>query len=128
MVEPMHTETPAPDPSLRLRLPLYPSQFLVAMAIVSIGPLLHPMMSDLGVPLSRGGLVSAGLFLGNASAIVIVTEWDIFKSLDYGRIFENMKKPAFVFDGRNILNHQHLFKIGFNVYPIGKPSLTHFEK
>ena len=64
----------------------------------------------------------------NASAIVIVTEWDVFKSLDYGRIFERMKKPAFIFDGRNILNHQHLFKIGYNVYPIGKPSLTHFEK
>jgi fucose permease len=72
IVEPMHTETLAPDPSLRLRLPLYPSQFLVAMAIVSIGPLLHPMMQDLGVPLSRGGLVSAGLFIGNASAIVVL--------------------------------------------------------
>lgn len=64
----------------------------------------------------------------NASAIVIVTEWDVFKGLDYGRIFENMRKPAFIFDGRNILNHQKLFRIGFNVYPIGKPSLTHFEK
>ena len=42
------------------------------MAIVSIGPLLHPMMRDLGVPLSRGGLVSAGLFVGNASAIVLL--------------------------------------------------------
>lgn len=59
-------------PGLRQRLPLYPSQFLVAMAIVSIGPLLHPMMQDLGVPLSRGGLVSAGLFIGNASAIVLL--------------------------------------------------------
>ena len=68
----MNTETPATDPCLRLRLPLYPSQFLIAMAIVSIGPLLHPMMRDLGVPLSRGGLVSAGLFLGNASAIVVL--------------------------------------------------------
>ena len=60
------------NPGLRHRLPLYPSQFLVAMAIVSIGPLLHPMMRDLGVPLSRGGLISAGLFIGNASAIVIL--------------------------------------------------------
>jgi fucose permease len=71
-MRPLHTDTPATDPCLRLRLPLYPSQFLVAMAIVSIGPLLHPMMRDLGVPLSRGGLVSAGLFLGNALAIVIL--------------------------------------------------------
>jgi UDPglucose 6-dehydrogenase len=64
----------------------------------------------------------------DASAIVIVTEWDVFKDLDYERIFRKMKKPTFVFDGRNILNHQQLFEIGFNVYPIGKPSLTHFEK
>jgi fucose permease len=68
----MSTETPAADPCVRQRLPLYPSQFFVAMAIVSIGPLLHPMMRDLGVPLSRGGLVSAGLFIGNALAIVVL--------------------------------------------------------
>ena len=60
------------NPGLRHRLPLYPIQFLVAMAIVSIGPLLHPMMRDLGVPLSRGGLISAGLFLGNVSGIVVL--------------------------------------------------------
>ena len=37
-----------------------------------------------------------------------------------------MAKPAFVFDGRNILNHDALHEIGFNVFPIGKPPLTHF--
>jgi UDPglucose 6-dehydrogenase len=37
-----------------------------------------------------------------------------------------MSKPAFVFDGRNLLDHQRLFDIGFNVYPIGKPALMHF--
>ena len=35
-------------------------------------------------------------------------------------------KPAFVFDGRNILDHRRLYEIGFNVYPIGKRPLTHF--
>ena len=60
------------NPSLRHRIPLYPSQFLVAMAIVSLGPLLDPMMTDLGVPLDQGGLISAGLFLGNVSAIVVL--------------------------------------------------------
>lgn len=60
------------DPSLRHRIPLYPSQFLIAMAIVSLGPLLDPMMTELGIPLSRGGLISAGLFLGNVSAIVVM--------------------------------------------------------
>lgn len=60
------------DPGLRHRLPLYPSQFLVAMAIVSLGPLLDPMMRDLGVALSKGGLISAGLFLGNVTGVIIL--------------------------------------------------------
>jgi UDPglucose 6-dehydrogenase len=61
-------------------------------------------------------------------AIAVVTEWDIYGDLDYKKIFASMRKPAFVFDGRNILDHQKLYKIGFNVYPIGKPKLTHFTK
>ena len=61
-------------------------------------------------------------------AIAVVTEWDIYKNLDYDKIFKSMRKPAFIFDGRNILDHKDLFKIGFNVYPIGKPKLTHFTK
>jgi UDPglucose 6-dehydrogenase len=63
----------------------------------------------------------------NASAIAIMTEWAHFKTLDYERIYQTMKKPAFIFDGRNILDHKKLHEIGFNVYPIGKTSLTHFE-
>jgi UDPglucose 6-dehydrogenase len=35
-----------------------------------------------------------------------------------------MAKPAFLFDGRNLLDHRKLYEIGFNVYPIGKPPLT----
>jgi UDPglucose 6-dehydrogenase len=60
-----------------------------------------------------------------ASAVVLVTEWDVFRNLDYERIYREMKKPALIFDGRNILDHQNLFSLGFDVYPIGKPSLTH---
>ena len=37
-----------------------------------------------------------------------------------------MEKPAFLFDGRNLLDHQKLYEIGFNVYPIGQKALTHF--
>jgi UDPglucose 6-dehydrogenase len=61
-------------------------------------------------------------------AIAVLTEWEIYKDLDYNKIYQSMRKPAFIFDGRNILDHQKLFKIGFNVYPIGKPKLTHFTK
>ncbi len=68
----MNPENPSHRTGLRYRFPLYPTQFLVAMAIVSIGPLLDSMMGDLGVPLSRGGLISAGLYIGNVTAIVIL--------------------------------------------------------
>ena len=59
-------------------------------------------------------------------AISVLTEWEIYRGLDFKRIFEFMVKPPFIFDGRNILDHKKLFDIGFNVYPIGKPELTHF--
>jgi len=55
--------------------------------------------------------------------IALITEWNQYKTLDYQKIFDLMEKPAFVFDGRNLLDHKALFEIGFNVYPIGKPAL-----
>lgn len=61
-----------------------------------------------------------------AHGLALITEWDSFRDLDYQRIFDSMEKPAFIFDGRNHLDHQKLFKIGFNVYPVGKPDLHHF--
>jgi len=64
----------------------------------------------------------------SAHAIAILTEWPHFAELDYQIIFESMVKPAFIFDGRNILDHQNLFNLGFNVYAIGKPPHVHFSK
>ncbi|MBU4074932.1 MAG: nucleotide sugar dehydrogenase, partial [Proteobacteria bacterium] len=59
-------------------------------------------------------------------AIALLTEWDVYRELDLQKIFKTMEKPAFLFDGRNILDHRRCFAIGFNVYPLGKPPLTHF--
>ncbi len=56
----------------------------------------------------------------DAHAVAILTEWDEFKDYDWQKIYDNMKKPAFVFDGRNILNATKLRNIGFKVYQIGK--------
>ena len=53
-------------------------------------------------------------------AVAILTEWCQYQTLDYARIFQHMVKPAFLFDGRNLLDHKALFGIGFNVYSIGK--------
>ena len=55
-----------------------------------------------------------------------MTEWKCFRDLDFRRIFERMEKPAFIFDGRNLLDHAALYEIGFNVYPLGRKPMTHF--
>lgn len=55
-----------------------------------------------------------------AHAIIVATEWDEFVTLDYKRIYDSMLKPAFVFDGRLLLNHEALIQIGFHVDAIGK--------
>lgn len=56
----------------------------------------------------------------NAHAIAVLTEWDEFKDYDWQKIYDNMLKPAFVFDGRNILDGKTLEKIGFKYQGIGK--------
>merc|ERR1712038_2141541 len=55
-----------------------------------------------------------------AHALVILTEWDEFKTLPYHEFYAQMLKPAFIFDGRSILNHGKLEDIGFEVHAIGK--------
>lgn len=55
-----------------------------------------------------------------AHAIAILTEWDEFKTLDYQRIYDSMQKPAFMFDGRNILNIEQLEGMGFDCWAVGK--------
>lgn len=57
-----------------------------------------------------------------AHAVVICTEWDMFKELDYDKIYAQMLKPAFIFDGRRVLDHlhSHLQSIGFQIETIGK--------
>lgn len=53
------------------------------------------------------------------TAIVVVTEWKEFVNLDWQSIHDTMNKPAFIFDGRNILKRQELKNIGFKVVSIG---------
>lgn len=54
-----------------------------------------------------------------AHAIAVLTEWDEFKSYDWEKIYANMNKPAFVFDGRNLLDREKLTSIGFKYQAIG---------
>uniref|UniRef100_A0A8L0DRJ5 UDP-glucose 6-dehydrogenase n=1 Tax=Oncorhynchus mykiss TaxID=8022 RepID=A0A8L0DRJ5_ONCMY len=61
-----------------------------------------------------------------AHALVVCTEWDMFKELDYEMIYDHMLKPAFLFDGRRLLDqlHPRLQNIGFQIETIGKKLTT----
>ena len=52
--------------------------------------------------------------------VLILTEWDEFKALDYQRIYAKMQQPAFLFDGRNLLDLEELREIGFEASGIGQ--------
>lgn len=55
-----------------------------------------------------------------AEAVVIATEWKEFRDIDWALVYEGMNKPAFVFDGRLIVDAEKLRKIGFKVKTIGR--------
>ena len=56
----------------------------------------------------------------DAHAVLVLTEWDEFKALDFKKIYDSMQLPAFLFDGRNILDLDALRDIGFEARGIGK--------
>ncbi|BET00480.1 UDP-glucose 6-dehydrogenase [Nesidiocoris tenuis] len=82
----------------------------------------HPSVTD--DPESTNQVVSVFKDAYSATegthAIVVCTEWDEFLTYDYAKIYKGMMKPAFVFDGRMILDDVALGKIGFHVHTIGK--------
>ena len=79
------------------------------------------MYSDLGKDSMEKIIIEDDPYIccSGAHAIAIMTEWDEFKTLDYKRIYDTMQKPAFIFDGRNIINVEELQAIGFQVWAVG---------
>lgn len=78
---------------------------------------------DIGVAEDHPGLIvasSAAEACENAHAFAVLTEWDEFKDLDFQTIYESMLKPAFAFDGRNILDQKVLREIGFVTHAVGR--------
>lgn len=53
-------------------------------------------------------------------AIVLLTEWDEFRELDFKNIFSQMQKPAYFFDGRNHIDPTIIKEAGFRLFRIGK--------
>lgn len=58
--------------------------------------------------------------LADAHAVAVLTEWDEFKTYDWTKVKERMKRPSFVFDGRKLLNRTQLEQAGFTYYAIGE--------
>ncbi|KAJ2922597.1 hypothetical protein H1R20_g14511, partial [Candolleomyces eurysporus] len=57
----------------------------------------------------------------DAEAVVIATEWKEFNDIDWEQVYSRMNKPAFIFDGRLLVDAEKLRKIGFAVTTIGRP-------
>ena len=55
----------------------------------------------------------------DAHAVAVLTEWDEFKNMDWKAVYGDMLKPAFLFDGRRLLNKAELEKVGFEVFVVG---------
>ena len=89
----------------------------------------HPQVfSDLNYLETRDAASNAALVTSfadpyaachEAHAIAIMTEWDEFKTYDWQKIYDSMLKPAFIFDGRNILDAEAMRAIGFHYQGIG---------
>ncbi len=62
-----------------------------------------------------------------ADGVAVLTEWKDYRELDYAKVFASMRRPAFIFDGRNCIDHRAHYDIGFNVYAVGHSPLSHLE-
>lgn len=82
----------------------------------------HPEGSEAMKDLLRNVIVHSDPYslCKNAHAIAVLTDWDEFIDYDWEKIYSGMKKPAFIFDGRNILDAPKLRGIGFEIRGIGK--------
>ena len=87
-----------------------------AYVLDQILKLLHPFMPFVTEEL----WAETGKIGPRRDKLLILTEWDQFKTLDFKAIYAGMKKPAFLFDGRNILDLGKLQAIGFRASGIGK--------
>ncbi|XP_055909547.1 UDP-glucose 6-dehydrogenase [Eupeodes corollae] len=87
-----------------------------------IDDLTHPSVTDSPEDVKQAVQIHSDPYsaVRDTHAIVLCTEWDEFVALDYKRIYQSMMKPAYIFDGRKILDHEKLLQIGFHVQTIGK--------
>ncbi|XP_018576727.1 UDP-glucose 6-dehydrogenase-like [Anoplophora glabripennis] len=84
--------------------------------------LTHPTICESPEEIRKNVLVCKDAYTASEGchAVVVCTEWSEFTTLDYKKIYERMMKPAYIFDGRKMLDHEALISIGYHVQTIGK--------
>ncbi len=95
-------------------LRIYDPQVSKKTILTSLG------LDDPDYPASLEFCESAESACTGTHAIALMTEWDEFKNLDYSKVLENMLRPAYLFDGRNLLDLEKMKSIGFRSFGIGK--------
>jgi len=96
-----------------------------ARLVISDPKAMKNMKKELGDPNNVDFIEDPYEAAKDCHAILIITEWELFETLDYQKLFDVMIKPAYLFDGRNMVDREACFEIGFNVYSIGKAPLIH---
>lgn len=92
-----------------------------AMPVVTDPEAVAQAMRDLGDVVERVEFTEDPYQAASgAHAIVVCTEWNQYRALDWQRIYDSMEKPCFVFDGRNLLDRGQLEQTGFTVFSVGK--------
>ena len=90
----------------------YPKKGIVFRDVLTISQ--HPLLfNKLVVNMASSQIIK------NADAIILLTDWDEFKSLDWSTIFNMMRKPAWIFDSRICLEKEFLRNIGFKLWTLG---------
>ena len=54
-----------------------------------------------------------------SDAIIIITEWGEFKTINWDHLRKVMRPPSWLFDTRNIANHKKAESAGFKVWKLG---------
>ena len=61
----------------------------------------------------------------NAHAVLVLTEWEDYKNIEWDYVAKKMKKPAWVFDARSIVNVDLVKKSGMNIWSLRDGTLKH---
>lgn len=106
----------------RAEIHIYDPKVTKEQIIKDLNIVCHPEGSEATKDLLKNVTVHTNPYsaMQQAHAIAILTEWDEFNTYDWQKVYADVLKPAFVFDGRNIVDKELLSKIGFEVYNIGK--------